>query len=74
MFNTCEKQTDRCCVDEQKESCNEGEFTCETKADLEKHTNKKKPAILCLHDGSLDDRSAPQLIKRPGCVLSCLYD
>ena len=35
---------------------------------------KKKPAILCLHDGSPDDGSAPQLIKRLGCVLSCLYD
>ena len=35
---------------------------------------KKKAAILCLHDGSLDDGSAPQLIKRLGCVLSCLYD
>ena len=35
---------------------------------------EKKPAILCLHDGIPDDRSAPQLVKRPGCVLSCLYD
>ena len=35
---------------------------------------KKRPAILCLHDGSPDDGSAPQLVKRPGCVLSCLYD
>ena len=36
--------------------------------------NKKRPAILCLHDGSPDDGSAPQLVKRLGCVLSCLYD
>ena len=36
MFNTHERQTDRYCVDEQKESCNECEFTCGTKADLEK--------------------------------------
>ena len=35
---------------------------------------KSQPAILCLHDGSPDDGSAPQLVKRPGCVLSCLYD
>ena len=35
---------------------------------------KKRPAILCLHDGSPDDGSAPQLVKRLGCVLSCLYD
>ena len=35
---------------------------------------KKRPAILCLHEGSPDDGSAPQLVKRPGCVLSCLYD
>ena len=27
---------------------------------------KKRPAILCLHDGSPDDGSAPQLIKRLG--------
>ena len=39
-----------------------------------KKFRKKKPAILCLHDGSPDDGSAPQLVKRPGCVLSCLYD
>ena len=39
-----------------------------------KKFRKKRPAILCLHDGSPDDRSAPQLIKRLGCVLSCLYD
>ena len=39
-----------------------------------KSFGKKRPAILCLHDGSLDDGSAPQLIKRLGCVLSCLYD
>ena len=39
-----------------------------------KKKKKKKPAILCLHDGSPDDGSAPQLVKRPGCVLSCLYD
>ena len=39
-----------------------------------KKKKKKRPAILCLHDGSPDDGSAPQLIKRPGCVLSCLYD
>ena len=39
-----------------------------------KFREKKRPAILCLHDGSPDDRSAPQLVKRPGCVLSCLYD
>ena len=40
----------------------------------EKKKKKSQPAILCLHDGSPDDRSAPQLVKRPGCVLSCLYD
>ena len=36
MFNTHERQTDRYCVDRQKESCNECEFTSEIKADLEK--------------------------------------
>ena len=35
---------------------------------------KKKLAILCLHDGSPDDGSTPQLVKGPGCVLLCLYD
>ena len=39
-----------------------------------KKKKKKRPAILCLHDGSPDDGSAPQLVKRLGCVLSCLYD
>ena len=39
-----------------------------------KKKKKNQPAILCLHDGSPDDGSAPQLVKRPGCVLSCLYD
>ena len=40
MFNTCERQTDRYCVDELKELCNECEFTSDTKADLEKHTSE----------------------------------
>ena len=39
-----------------------------------KKKKKKRPAILCLHDGSPDDGSAPQLVKRPGCVPSCLCD
>ena len=39
-----------------------------------KKKKKKRPAIFCLHDGSPDDGSAPQLVKRLGCVLSCLYD
>ena len=44
---------------------------------LSKKKKKKKkirPAILCLHDGSPDDGSAPQLVKRLGCVPSCLCD
>ena len=45
------------------------------KVSVKKVSEKKsQPAILCLHDGSPDDRSAPQLVKRLGCVLSCLYD
>ena len=44
------------------------------KVSVKKFQKKKRPAILCLHDGSPDDGRAPQLIKRLGCVLSCLYD
>ena len=31
-----------------------------------KKKKKTQPAILCLHDGSPDDGSDPQLVKRPG--------
>ena len=44
------------------------------KVSVKKFWKKKLPAILCLHDGSPDDGSAPQPIKRLGCVLSCLHD
>ena len=35
---------------------------------------QKSATIHCLYDGSLDDKGAPKLIKRPECVLSCLCD
>ena len=56
MFNTHERQTDRYCVDEQKESCNECEFTSETKADLEKHTSEvhHKDCVLSRHGEGTD--------------------
>ena len=109
MFNSCERQTDRYCVDEfvkcsmtdgmntctpnlfkcpydcdfltekediyllhltedhgfernsdvqQKESCNECQFTCETKADLEKHTSEvhNKDCVLSRHAEGTDKK------------------
>ena len=41
----------------------------------EKKKKKKKGQLSSdCTDGSPDDGSAPQLVKRLGCVLSCLYD
>ena len=36
--------------------------------------NKSQPAILCLHDGSPDDGSTPQLIKKAGvCAIMSMW-
>ena len=43
---------------------------CQKKKKKKRKGQKNK----CLHDVSPDDWSAPQLVKRLGCVLSCLYD
>ena len=67
MFNTHERQTDRYCIDEQKESHNECEFTCETKADLEKHSSEvyHKDCVLSRHgEGTDKSKNSVEEVKR----------
>ena len=52
---------------QQKESCNECQFTCETKADLEKHTSEvhNKDCVLSRHaEGTDKSKNSVEEVKR----------